>query len=109
MRDGLGHSSRTGGRHHAQHLADLDAVRVVQVVPACQIARRLSVVETDADQGIAGADGVKTGLASVFDARRWFRHRRRGGLNGDRRHADRSGTAVLDRRRAERTAATAAQ
>ena len=72
----LGGSDRTrsgkrrigAGRHDAQHLADLDQVRVLEVVPAHQIFPVLAVLEADADQRVAGLDRVVAGLAEVLDA-----------------------------------------
>ena len=40
----LGHGTRTGRRRDPQHLAYLDTVRVIEIVPACNISKRLPVV-----------------------------------------------------------------
>ena len=55
-------------RHHAQHLPDFDQVGVLQVVPARDVAPVLAGLQADADQGVAGLDGVVAGLAGVFSA-----------------------------------------
>ena len=52
-------------RNDADHLADLDQVRIGQVVPAHQVFPVLAVVEADPDQRVARLDGVEAGLAAV--------------------------------------------
>ena len=80
-------------RNDADHLADLDQVRVAEVVPAHQVFPVLAVVEADPDQRVAGLDGVVAGLAAVGvdgqrlaprSARRGRARRRAGGGDGRR-------------------------
>ena len=66
----------TPGGDDAQHLADLDQVRIVEVVPAHQVLPVLAVVEADPDQRVAGLDGVVAGLAAVAVGGRRLRRRR---------------------------------
>ncbi len=61
------------GRHHAQHLTDLDDVRVLEVVPANDVLPVLARLEPDADQRVAGLDRVIAGLAGVLTARQHLR------------------------------------
>ena len=94
----------TPGGTHAQHLADLDQVRVFDAVPARDVAPVLAVLQPDADHRVAGLDGVVarlpafsapgSGLAASASARA------RPGPSGarDRRPRPSDGLAVLDRR-----------
>ena len=47
-------------RQHTQLLAHLDHVRVLEAIPPRQVAPALAVVQRNAAQGVAGADGVET-------------------------------------------------
>lgn len=90
--DRRGHDGRAAGgiraivfgRRDVQQLADLDVVRIGQVIPAHQVAVVLAVVERDTDQGVAAAYGIGAARVRLEVFRRRWRHGgTRAGLRSD--------------------------
>jgi hypothetical protein len=58
---GHGHRRTAVGRHHAQRLADLDQVGVLEIIPGGHILVVLAVIERDAVERVALLHRVETG------------------------------------------------
>ncbi len=111
---GIRHRSRgdlfRGWRHHAQHLSDLEHIRIFEIVPAHQIAPVLAVLQGHAQQRVARFDGVVARLAGVLGTRQRHGHGHRYGLWRGGRCGSRDGrlgrhAALFDRRLASRRSA----